>query len=275
MAHVQEHFMLDYQHVYQSALMVAQAQQPGASPDQLALAAAMQTQQATSQIDQQLIPMLQEATKLVQSKSPPPQVDPAVQKTFEAAMANIEAQKAADEASNKLAIQKHTDDLALRREEFGQAPMVDQMKREHEAQQEVLKMQREDQQAYFQAMVDKQSSDYAVKTQQLTELLKNKDDNDTAVILEAMKQQMASMQESLTQAESGRTQTAEMADTAPIMKQLQETLKHSQEAQKNDDHRTAIQGIMQSIQGLHQQLAKPKMIIRGPDGKPMGIGPQS
>lgn len=275
MAHVQEHFMLDYQHVYQSALMVAQAQQPGASPDQLALAAAMQTQQATSQIDQQLLPMLQEATKLVQSKSPPPQVDPAVQKTFEAAMANIEAKKAADAAANQLAVQKHNDEMLARQAEFNQAPMVEQMKREHEAQMEVLRMQREDSAKQFAEMMANQRNEADNRQHQMTELMKNKDDNDTAIILEQMKTQLASVQESVQAATSGRQQTEEAVDTAPIMAQLQETLRHSQEAQKQDDHRAAMQGIMQGLQAVQQHLAAPKMIIRGPDGKPMGIGPQS
>jgi hypothetical protein len=194
MAHVQEHFVLDYQHVYQSALMVAQAQQPGASPDQLALAAAMQTQQATSQMDQQLLPLLQQAAQVVQSKQPPPPMDPAVDATFKAAMANIDAKKAADDASNKLAIQKHNDDLAMRREELNAAPMVDQMKREHDAQMEVLRMQREDSQKQFAEMMANQRNDADNKMSQITELLKNTDDNDTAIIIEQMKQQLDSMQ---------------------------------------------------------------------------------
>jgi hypothetical protein len=275
MAHVQEHFILDYQHVYQSALMVAQAQNPGASPDQLALIAAMQTQQATSAHDQQLAPMLQQATQLVQSKNPPPPTDPAVEATFKAAMANIDAKKAADAEANKLAIQKHNDEMAARQREFDAAPMVEQMKREHEAQMEVLRMQREDEQKQFAEMMANQRNDQDNRMSQMTELLKNKDDNDTAVILEAMKQQMASMQESLAQAESGRTQTAEMADTAPIMKQLQETLKHSQEAQKQDDHRAAMTSIMEGLKGVTEHLAKPKMIIKDENGKAIGIGPQS
>jgi hypothetical protein len=254
--------------------MVAQAQQPGASPDQLALAAAMQTQQATSRMDQQLLPLLQQATQVVQSKQPPPPMDPAVDATFKAAMANIDAKKAADDASNKLAIQKHNDDLAMRREELNAAPMVDQMKREHDAQMEVLRMQREDSQKQFAEMMANQRNDADNKMSQITELLKNTDDNDTAIIIEQMKQQLASMQESVEKATSGRQQTSEAVDTAPIMQQLQETLKHSQEMQRQNDHRAAMEGIMSGLQGLHQQLAAPKMIIKDANGRPIGIGPQ-
>lgn len=275
MAHVQEHFVLDYQHVANAALMVAQVQHPEAGPDQLSLIAAMQTQQTTSQTDQQLLPLLQQATQVVQSKQPPPPSDPAVEATFKAAMAEIQRKTQADQANAQLKAQELQQAAALKEKELQMTPILDQMQKEHDAQLEVLRMQREDEQKQFAEMMANQRNEADNFQKQVTELLKNKDDNDTALLLEQMKQQLASMQDVVAQAVSGREQTEQAVDTTPIMAQLQETLKHSIEAQKNDDHRAAIMGIMQSIQGLHEHLAKPKMIIKGPDGKPIGIGPQT
>lgn len=267
--------MLDYQHVANAALMVAQVQHPEAGPDQLSLIAAMQTQQTTSQTDQQLLPLLQQATQVVQSKQPPPPSDPAVEATFKAAMAEIQRKTQADQANAQLKAQELQQAAALKEKELQMTPILDQMQKEHDAQLEVLRMQREDEQKQFAEMMANQRNEADNFQKQVTELLKNKDDNDTALLLEQMKQQLASMQDVVAQAVSGREQTEQAVDTTPIMAQLQETLKHSIEAQKNDDHRAAIMGIMQSIQGLHEHLAKPKMIIKGPDGKPIGIGPQT
>lgn len=274
MAHVQEHFVLDYQHVAQSALMVAVAQYPELGPDQLALVAAMQAQQATSATDQQLIPLLQQAMQVVQSKQAPPQVDPAVQKTFEAAMAEIERKRALDQANTQLKAQELQQTAAFKQQELQMTPILDQMQKEHDAQMEVLRMQREDEQKQFAEMMANQRNEADNHQKQLTELLKNRDDNDTAIVLEQMRQSLASVQESVVQATKGREQTTGALDMAPIMQQLQATLQMSQEAQKQDDHRTAITGIMQGIQQLHQHLATPKMIIKDENGKVIGIGPQ-
>lgn len=272
MAHVQEHFLLDYQHVAGAALMVAQARQPDLSPDQLALQAAMQAQEATSRTDQALLPLMQEATQIVQSKSPPPPLDPAIEKTFEASMAEIDRKAKADQANQALKEKEIAATNALKSKELDMRPMMEQMRREQEAQLEVLRMQREDSHKQFSEMMANQRNAADNFQKQITELLKNKDDNDTAVIIESMKPQLDAMQASVQEAVSGREQIAEMANTVSTMKQMQETLRQSQEAQKNDGYRSEIQGILQGIQGLHQHLSKPKMIIRDEKGKPIGIG---
>ena len=193
-AHVQEHFLLDYAHVVQSAQMVAEAQHPELPPDQLTMMAAMQAQQATSAMDQQLLPLLQQAQQVVQSKNPPPPFDPAIEKTFQAAMAEIQRKTQADQASLQLKQQELQMTNVMKLRELQAAPMVEQVKREQAAQLELLRMQRDDQQAQFKEMMANQRNEADNRFHQMTELAKNKDDNDTAIVIEQMKQQLASMQ---------------------------------------------------------------------------------
>jgi hypothetical protein len=218
----------------------------------------------------QLMQQIQQAVEMVQKRQPPPPMPPEVQASVQIAQMDIERKKALDGATIQA---KQASEQAKQGLE-GAKLQMDQMQQKFDQQMEhtrvMLEQQAEDNRQ--QTELRKNEADNFQK--QMTELMKNKSDNDTTIIVEQMKQALASMQESVQSAISGREQEEQAVDTAPIMKQLQETLKHSQEAQKSDDHRAAIQGIMQSIQGLHQQLAAPKMIIKGPDGKPIGIGPQ-
>lgn len=217
----------------------------------------------------QLMQMVAQAVDMVQKRQPPPQMPPEVQASIQIAKMDIDRKTALDNAT----IQAKQSAEQVKQQSESVRLQMEQMQQKFDQQMEqtraMFTKQGEDSRAQIE--LQKNAADNFQK--QMTELMKNKDDNDTAILVEQMKQSLASMQKSVDEAVKGREETAGAVDLSPIMEQLKATLATSQDAQRQNDHRTAIEGIMQGIQGIHQHLAAPKMIIKGPDGKPIGIGP--
>ena len=260
MDHVHEHMLLDYDHAVKAAMMVAHIQAPGASPDQLAEQAAMMAQEAQSQFAQQLLPLMQEAMQVVQSKTPPPPVDPAIAATKEAALAQIEAKKEADKAANDLATKKHHDEMGLKAQEAEMRPALEMMQKKFEADLELLRMTREDDRAHFQQMIELQKNEADNRQHQLTELLKNHEDNQTAILLK----QIEGM---LKPAEGTAAPAPGMPDFGPMVQEMQKMLTEIHQAKTND----ALSATVEGMRALMEQMARPKRIVRGPDGKALGV----
>jgi len=236
------------------------------SPDQMALQASMKAQEANSQTMQGLLPILQEASKIVQSKQPPPPVDPAIQKTFEAAMAEIQRKTAVDQATQQFKMQELQLDqqqkqaeAQQKQREFGMQPMLDAMQREFEAKLEVERMQREDQQKQFAEMMALQRNEADNKQHQMTELMKNRDDNETAIQLKMLElqNQVASIPNAL----------PEVPDFSPMLKQMQDMLGQLEKAKTGD----ALTATVDGLRAVMQHMNTPTELIRGPDGKTIGM----
>ena len=249
MDHVHEHLLLDYEHVMRSASLIAQQQMPGASPDQIAERAAMMGQQSMSDFATKLIPMLTEAMQVVQSKMPPPPEDPGVAATKEVAMAQIQQKQQSEQASQQFEQQKFAAEFQLRQQEAQLAPMVEQMKREFEAKLEVERMQREDDRTQFAQMIEMQKNEADNKQHQMTELLKNRDDNETAIKLKLME-----LQERVEAA----PQQVEAPDMTPMVQEMQRLLSDIEKAKSNEALGTVIQGLQSVIQG--QQVHQERML---------------
>lgn len=207
MDHVSQHQILEYQSAVQACAMQVEAEGGDLSPDQMALKAVMLAQERTSKMQEGIVQLIAEAMKIVQSKVPPPPVDPGIQATKEVAMAQLQLKAQTDQASQQLEQQKLQATAAteqvrqqleqqkllyeqsFREREFQAAPMLEAMKREFEAKLEVERMQREDQAKQFSEMMANQRNEADNRQHQLTELLKNRDDNETAIQIARMKQQ--------------------------------------------------------------------------------------
>jgi len=93
---------------------------------------------------------------------------------------------------------------------------------------------------------------------QMTELLKNRDDNETKKFIEQMKQELSSLPQ----------QTApQQPDLAPQLQQLNMMLNHLGSQQTNE----ALTSVMDGLRATVETLNKPKMLIKGPDGKTIGV----
>lgn len=258
MDHVHEHLLLDYEHVMKSAMMLAQQQNPGASPDQIAEQAAMMGQESMGQFAQQLIPLLNDAMQVVQSKTPPPPEDPSIAATKEVAMKQIEQKEQSDQARNDLDTKKHDDEMLLRQKEFGMQPMIEAMQREFEAKLEVERMQREDDRLRFEKMIEMQKNEADNRQHQMTELLKNRDDNETAIQTKLMELQAQV---------SAPPPAAELPDFTPMMKQMQDMLGQIHAAKTNDALTTVVDGLRATM----EHLGRPKMLIKDAAGKTIGV----
>ena len=258
MDHVHEHILLDYEHVMQSAMLLAQQQLPGASPDQIAEQAAMLGQESMSQFAQQLIPLMNEAMQVVQSKTPPPPQDPAIAATERTAQAQIAQKEKADQERLKFDQQKFDREMQLREQESSVKPMLEQMQRQFDARLEVERMQREDDRAAFDSKVELLKNDADNRQHQLTELLKNHEDNQTAIVIAQIKEALAAQP---------APAAPEMPDFGPMMQQMQDMLGKIHEAKTNDALSATVEGLRAAI----ETMGRPKMIIKDASGKPIGI----
>lgn len=261
MDHVHEHLILDYAHVAKAATLQASMQLPGAGPDQIALQAAMLAQESMSQTAQGLIPLMTEALQVVQSKTPPPPVDPGIQATKEVAMAQLQATQANDKAKQDLDAQKFQLDATLKAQEAQlkaqeqqAAPMLAAMQREFDAKLEVERMQREDDRKRFDAMIEMQKNEADNRQHQMTELMKNRDDNETAIKLQLMK-----LQE--------QVDKPAMPSIEPMFADMQGILSQVKETRTNE----SLDALMRSLDAMMQHMNAPTELIKDANGKTVGM----
>lgn len=255
LSHCQEHLM----QVYFGAAKIAaavRASQLGeteeATMTEGAEFALAQLQQQLPQLGQ----MLQKAGEIVSGKMPQPPTDPAVEKNFEAAMAEIERKKAAD-----------AEMLKIKREELQVKPALAQMA--EETKKELAQMKgftdlqiqsmREQNQREVEDMkqeVELMKNEADNKQKQMTEIVKNLQDNETQlqIALQSTRQELASVKET-------------GPDFSPHVAQLNQMLSSVEKAKSQDALTTVVGG----LQAVIEQMNRPKMIIEDANGKPVGI----
>lgn len=237
MDHVSEHMVLSYLKNTQAAAMQVQLQatQSGVqlSPDQLAFNAAMLAQERTSQQQEQIAQLINEAGQIVKSKIPPPPVDPAVQATKEVAMAQIQQKAQIDQAKQQMEQQKFQYEQQFKEREFQAAPMLAAMKQEFEANLANEKMMREEQAKQFSELMANQRNEADNRQKQMTELLKNRDDNETIIQTKLMEIQQQAAQ-----------------SIEPAMRQMQEMLSALEQAKSAE----AVKSITETLRGLFGNL---------------------
>jgi hypothetical protein len=194
MNHIQQHIVLLYQQLTEQmqVMVMNEAMMMGIqpSPDQLMAEAGNRALQQLDQFLSQLEQPLQEAQALVQSKMPPPPPDPAVDATFKAAMAQIEARKETDMARLKLDQGKAMSDEEHRRVEASLKQRLEEIVAENNR---MIEMMREANKREIESLkqnVELQKNDADNRQKQQTDLLQNAQDNQTAIIIERMRQQL-------------------------------------------------------------------------------------
>lgn len=225
-------------------------------PDQLAIAAITL---AHSQVGDQmgdLMQMFEQANQVVQQKTPPPPTDPAVQKTFEAAMAEIQRKSQEAQARLQFDMQKvqSADQFAAMQEQNAMslaamqeqnamriAALQDQTKQQIAMAQEASKQQLEQ----LRQQIEVAKNDADNKQHQMTELLKNRDDNQTQIFIEQMKQELAALP---------KPEAAPWQDDG-MLKEMQRLLGDLEKAKTNDALGAVVQGLQAVIQGQqgHQE----------------------
>lgn len=262
MTHVQEHLTMLYEYLStqmlpQAVTMVAQNSEPGQpeNPDAIATMASNMAAQNIAQVAQQLTPLLQQAGQVVAQKSPQPPVDPAVQKTFEAAMAEIQRKTQADQQR-----------LAFDQQKAGQQSQMDQMQMELDRQlaekEQELKFaiaQASEAAAHRESMlraqVEQMKNEADNQQHQQTEIIKNLQDNQTQLQIALRKQSETP------------PATPEMPDFTPHIEQLNKMMGMVEQTKSSD----ALTAVGEGIRAMIAQMNRPKMIIEDENGKPIGV----
>lgn len=203
LAHCQQHLMFIYLGI-SATLAAIHTAQTGEEGDIAIAKSSKFAAEKFAEIAKQLNPGFEQAAKIVQDKMPQPPGDPAVEKTFEAAMAEIERKKQADKLAHDLATQKHNDEQALAAAKRSAEERNLEFERRMECFREVVNLQIADIQEAGKQQVEelrqqvellKNSADNKARTDM--ELDKNTQDNQTAIIIAEMKDRMQLQQQSL------------------------------------------------------------------------------
>ena len=257
-AHINEHMVLAYQHTVMSAQLMIQAEQPEMSPDQLAMVAALKATDSMAQWQAKIAQELQQAQQIVQSKMPPPPVDPAIQKTFEAAMAEIERKKVVDQAEQA----RKDNQQQFEQQQVQTDQLLAQIQRGVEAKLEEAKLQQNEVLAQLSERVGLMKNEQDNQVHQMTELLKNRDDNDTKLQLEQLRAQLSSMTEAMSQPVE-----IPAPDFSPMLKEMQSMLGQIEKARTDD----ALGAVVGGLKEVITQLNAPIEFVRDPkSGKALG-----
>lgn len=265
MGHIKEHLLLAYEQACRAALPTATAQLASQdvpfNPDQVAALASNMAAQQIGQQMQQLTPLLQQAGQIVGQKSPQPPVDPAVQKTFEAAMAEIQRKTKADTDRLGFEQQKATNDVQTQQALQASKQQMEEMKfaaqQALEAQKEENRKQiavisemtkKEVEELRAQVAISKNDADNQQK--QMTELLKNRDDNQTQVIIAQMKEQLSAMQ----------PQVTEQPQNDAMLKEMQRMLGEIEKAKTGDALTTTVEALRQMMAGQTDHQLRTMMV---------------
>jgi hypothetical protein len=255
LAHCQEHLMQVYLGAAKTAAAV-RAAQLGESDESTMTEGAEFALQQLQQALPQLAPMLQQAAQTVQQKMPQPPVDPAVQKTFEAAMAEIERKKQVDQQNAQIETQKLQANQQLAMAQEQSKMQLAEAKNFMDLQIASARDQAQRLADELSAQVELMKNEQDNVQHQHTEIVKNLQDNQTQLQI-AMEKGLADVRNSVPQT----------PDFAPQVEQLNKMLASVEGAKTSDALTAVVEGLRETI----GHLSRPKMIVTDEQGRPVGI----
>jgi len=263
LANIQEHMMQIYLGAAKTAAAIGAMASGQTSESVIADGASFamkQLQQAMPEFQQ----MLAQAAQVVQGKMPQPPVDPAVEKTFEAAMAEIQRKTQEGQATLQLATQKMQAEYQLKTQELQASVQSEQQKQAMDMRLaemgNVIKLQT--------AAIQEEGNRAAEELRAQIALMKNEQDNEQKQMTELLK----NYQDNVTQLQLALQQVNEKVegsapDFTPQVEQLNQMLA-TVEKQKGQD---ALTTVTQGLQAVIETMNRPKMIIEDAQGRPVGI----
>ncbi len=272
LAHIQQHIQM-YQEVVigsmvQQVVIQAQSQGQVLSPD---AAVALAVQQAQPLLMQQLGQYIQQIAQLqqeLQKRVPPPPMPPEVQATLQIAQMENQRKTQLDQASLQMDQQKMT----IEQQVEAQRLQMEAAQQQFDMQQEAMRTQFEQYAAQQQQAIDAQAAQMQEqlkvfmneqdnKQHQMTELLKNADDNRTQLMIAKMREEIGAMMS------SRDTESSSQTDLGPQLQQLTSTLDQLGKQQTND----ALASVMDGLRATIQSLNKPKTVVRDQQNRIIGV----
>lgn len=245
LAHVGEHFTMVYPQLMAQSQMLAVAQGmllPNETPERTMAVGMANFERAMQSQLTPLMQMLQQAQQLVQSKMPPPPMDPQAQVAMQVAQmedARAKLQAQADNQIEQFKLMNEQKQTAAEMQLEQQKLQMEQTFRQFE-----LAMQERNEQLSQQVEMMKNDADN--KQKQMTELLKNRDDNQTQVLIAQIKAELDAMRQSVTETQAQPKQDDSM------LKEMQRLLGELKEAKTNNALEAVVQGLQAVIGGQQQ-----------------------
>ena len=166
------------------------------------------------------------------------------------------------QADNSLAAAKQQAQQQKEVAEF----QAEEKQREHSRRMEEMKLSMESRYDELSRQVEIAKNNADNRQHQMTELLKNRDDNQTQVIIAQMKAELDSMRQAQESFHQNMASTVPQQDDS-AMKEMQRLLGEIKDAKTNE----ALGTVMQGLQATISSLNRPKMIIEDANGKPIGV----
>lgn len=263
--HVQEHLNAFYVESLQG--MVQEGISKGGNEDQVTVTAQQGLFQHTLQSATPMLQQIAEVLQAVQKRQPPPPVPPEVTASLQMAQMENQRKMALDQASGQYRqaeMQSKQTEMQARMALEGAKHQLAQMQQQFEQQMAQLELRFEQQREAQAGQIELAKNDADNRQHQMTELLKNRDDNETALQTKMMELQ-SKVQEGFASMQQSVEPTAPSFE--PMMKDTQSMLGQLEKAKTND----ALQTIMESLHGMMAQMAAPTELVRGPDGKAIGM----
>lgn len=217
---------------------------PGENPESIQAVGAAAVDAVAQRTLTELLKMLAQAQQLVQSKTPPPPMDPTAQATIQVAQMEDARLKAKMQADNTLATQKQqseimrqASEMQLKHEMQQHQQMLDKIRLEQENRMAAMEVQFKNSMEQMKQQVELMKNDADNKQHQMTELLKNRDDNQTQILIAQIKEQLSQVQ-----------QPAQPQDDA-MLKEMQRLLGELKDAKTNDALGAVVQGLQAVISG--------------------------
>lgn len=266
LAHINEHIQMMFARSIADTAQQILAQQPGAPEEQVAVSA---MQQVAPQLAQMLGPVLQQVQGIqqtVQQRMPQPPMDPAVQASIKIAEMDTQRKTQYDQGllqlkQQEMQISQQTEQTKTQMEaakvQFEQQQSAS--REQFDMYMEQLRAKQESDSEMLQAKIEMMKNEQDNHQKQMTELIKNRDDNETQLLIERLKVELAPVQSS-----EGKVQSP---DLTPQLQQLNATLDQIGKQQTNE----ALMEVMNGLRATVEQLGRPKMIIRDAQGRAQGV----
>jgi len=259
LGHITEHLTLYYPQMVAQTQTVAVMQGlllPDATPERTMAVGMAGFDQTQMQKLQPLLQMLQQAQQLVQSKMPPPPMDPQAQVTMQVAQMEDARAKMQMQADQQLAQAKMQGDAAkgqaemqLKQQTIMHSQKMDETKLQIDHQISMMQAQQDARMKEMDQQVSLMKNDADNKQKQMTELRKNEQDGLVNVLIATIRE------ESAKQAASRETVAPQVGIVDESLVKMQNMLETLEKAQSQDALATMTQALkeMLSSQSAHQE----------------------
>lgn len=249
LAHCGEHFTMAYPQLMAQAQLNAVAQGvllPEESKERTMAVGMVSFDLTIQALVAPLLQMLTQAQQLVQSKMPPPPMDPQIQATLQVAQMEDARAKAEMQGKMQLEAQKAQGEQMRQAAEL----QLKQQDQAHRQQMEQLTLQMTDRADALERQVQMMKNDADNRQKQMTELLKNRDDNQTQVLIAQIKAELDAFKQQTTPIHQAPQQDAAM------LQEMQRLLGDLKEAKTNQALETVVAGLQAVIQGQQGHQAR-------------------